>query len=51
LRRDLPCSPCQLKTCPIDHRCMTGLRPDRVVEAARELLQNSSRAWLEQSGF
>jgi heptosyltransferase-2 len=51
LRRDLPCSPCQLKICPIDHRCMTGLRPDSVVEAARELLEESGRARLEQSGF
>jgi heptosyltransferase-2 len=49
LRRDLPCSPCQLKICPIDHRCMTGLHPDRVVEAARDLLANSGGVGLEQS--
>ncbi len=49
LRRDLPCSPCQLKICPIDHRCMTGLHPDRVAEAARELLANSGGVGLEQS--
>jgi heptosyltransferase-2 len=47
LRRDLPCSPCQLKTCPIDHRCMTGLHPDRVAEAARELLERSGGTRLE----
>ncbi len=39
LRRDLPCSPCQLKRCPIDHRCMIGLSPDSVVSAARDLLE------------
>jgi heptosyltransferase-2 len=38
LRREIPCSPCQLKTCPIDHRCMTGLHPDLVITAAGELL-------------
>jgi lipopolysaccharide heptosyltransferase II len=38
LREDLPCSPCGLKVCPIDHRCMTRLAPERVVEAAAELL-------------
>ena len=35
---DVFCRPCQLKTCPIDHRCMTRLSVDRVyVEAARLL--------------
>jgi heptosyltransferase-2 len=38
LRHEVACSPCQLKTCPIDQRCMTGLMPDRVLAAAEELL-------------
>jgi heptosyltransferase-2 len=38
LREDVPCSPCHLKRCPIDHRCMTRLRPERVAAAAAELL-------------
>ena len=38
LREDVPCSPCHLKTCPIDHRCMTRIEPERVADAARELL-------------
>ena len=38
LREDIPCSPCGLKECPIDHRCMTHLLPERAVEAAAELL-------------
>jgi heptosyltransferase-2 len=32
------CSPCHLKVCPIDHRCMQRLAPERVVAAAGELL-------------
>lgn len=38
LREEVPCSPCHLKVCPIDHRCMTRLRPARVAAAAAELL-------------
>ena len=38
LREDVECSPCHLAICPIDHRCMTRLRPERVVGAVRELL-------------
>lgn len=39
LREPVACSPCHLKVCPIDHRCMTRLAPERVVEAASELLK------------
>jgi heptosyltransferase-2 len=39
LREEVPCSPCQLKVCPIDHRCMTRLSPERAVAAAEELLK------------
>jgi heptosyltransferase-2 len=39
LREEVECSPCGLKTCPIDHRCMTRLSPERVVRAAEELLR------------
>jgi heptosyltransferase-2 len=38
LREPVECSPCQLKVCPIDHRCMTRLAPERVLRAAEELL-------------
>jgi len=38
LREDVECSPCHEKTCPIDHRCMTRLAPERVVAAALELV-------------
>lgn len=47
LRRKLPCSPCQLRVCPIDHRCLEQLAPERAVAAARELLQSpSSDSWM-----
>ncbi|MGN6724527.1 MAG: lipopolysaccharide heptosyltransferase II [Tepidisphaeraceae bacterium] len=32
------CGPCQLKTCPLDHRCMTRLTPGMVIDKAEELL-------------
>ena len=36
------CGPCQRKVCPLDHRCMTRLRPERVYEAAAALLQEGA---------
>ncbi|MHC5038193.1 MAG: lipopolysaccharide heptosyltransferase II [Planctomycetota bacterium] len=38
LRVEVDCGPCHLKVCPTDHRCMTALTADLVVEAAAELL-------------
>jgi heptosyltransferase-2 len=32
------CGPCQLKVCPLDHRCMTRLTPSLVLQKAEELL-------------
>jgi heptosyltransferase-2 len=32
------CRPCMLRECPIDHRCMKGLRPERVFESVRALM-------------
>ena len=34
----VPCGPCQLKTCPLDHRCLTQIDSGMVFERARELL-------------
>jgi heptosyltransferase-2 len=33
------CSPCMLRECPIDHRCMTRVLPDDVFERARAILE------------
>jgi heptosyltransferase-2 len=39
VREPVECSPCLLRECPIDHRCMTRVSAERVAEAARELLK------------
>jgi heptosyltransferase II len=39
VREPVDCAPCLLRECPIDHRCMTRVTADRVVLAARQLLQ------------
>lgn len=38
VREAVACSPCKLRECPIDHRCMTGVSVERVVAAAEGLL-------------
>ena len=42
LRTAFPCQPCQLKVCPIDHRCMTQLRPEGVLQEALAALGDPS---------
>ncbi len=32
IREPVACSPCLLRDCPIDHRCMTRIPPSRVIE-------------------
>lgn len=44
LQISVECGPCQLKACPIDHRCMTGLTTDAVMQAVRELLARRPRS-------
>ncbi len=38
IREPVSCSPCLLRECPIDHRCMTGVTVARVITTADELL-------------
>jgi lipopolysaccharide heptosyltransferase II len=38
VRQKVHCSPCLLRECPIDHRCMTRVSADRVVKEAMSLL-------------
>ncbi len=37
-RKDVDCSPCMLRDCPIDHRCMTRIGVDEVFDAAKGFL-------------
>jgi heptosyltransferase-2 len=37
VRVNVPCGPCQLKKCPIDHRCMDLIDVDAVLQAVQEL--------------
>jgi heptosyltransferase-2 len=38
IREHAECSPCLLRECPIDHRCMTAVSAQTVVAAAHQLL-------------
>jgi heptosyltransferase II len=38
IREDVDCSPCMLRDCPIDHRCMTRIHPNEVFERAAEMM-------------
>ncbi len=40
VRHDVECSPCMLRDCPIDHRCMTRVEVEDVDRAAQALLVN-----------
>ncbi len=40
IRKEVECSPCMLRDCPIDHRCMTWIAVDEVFENAKARLNN-----------
>jgi heptosyltransferase-2 len=41
LQKKVPCGPCQLRVCPLDHACMKLLTPQEVLAAAEQLLRSS----------
>lgn len=46
LRKQVECSPCMLRDCPIDHRCMTWITVDEVFEAAENIFNPKSQDFL-----
>jgi heptosyltransferase II len=44
LTHNVWCRPCMLRECPIDHRCMTRLAPDRVFEVVAGMLASGGDA-------
>jgi heptosyltransferase-2 len=43
------CRPCMLRECPIDHRCMRGLKPSRVFESVIALMDTTDRRHVPQT--
>jgi heptosyltransferase-2 len=43
IREPVSCSPCLLRECPVDHRCMTRVGVDAVYAAVRKWLEQSKR--------
>src|SRR5207302_3717988 len=43
LQKKVPCGPCQLRVCPLDHRCMKELSPAEVFAAVHDLMARAQR--------
>jgi len=50
IREPVSCSPCFLRKCPIDHRCMTRIAVDCVFDVAQRVLQGAQHSELWESG-
>jgi heptosyltransferase-2 len=51
VREHAECSPCLLRECPIDHRCMTRVTANRVSTSALQLWEESAPAWTQELKF
>lgn len=49
IREHTECSPCLLRECPIDHRCMTRVTVDHVAEAALHLWEETAARWTQEA--
>jgi heptosyltransferase-2 len=50
VRREVECSPCMLRDCPIDHRCMTRILPDDIFDRAQEILLSNDKLSITAAG-
>jgi heptosyltransferase-2 len=48
IREHAECSPCLLRECPIDHRCMTRVTAAHVIGAASILLERTQKKWIQE---
>ena len=44
IRKEIECSPCLLRECPIDHRCMSSISVDDVMQAVDDKLSTLERS-------